>query len=47
MALHICTAGVVLQQFFIFVFIMFAIACERRLTRECDAEKATNAKRLL
>ncbi|CEJ57908.1 hypothetical protein PMG11_06585 [Penicillium brasilianum] len=45
--LHIYTAGVVLQQFFIFCFFGLSIVFKSRLARECDSEKQKRVRPLL
>lgn len=45
--LHIYTAGVALQQFFIVCFIVLSVIFRRRLARECDPEKAKSVQPLL
>ncbi|KAF7712522.1 RTA-like protein [Penicillium ucsense] len=45
--LHIYTAGVALQQFFILCFIGLSIVFNRRLAKECDNEKQKRVRPLL
>jgi hypothetical protein len=45
--LKIYTAGVALQQIFIFCFIGLSIVFTRRLARECDSEKQKRVRPLL
>lgn len=45
--LHVYTAGVVLQQCFIFCFLALSIAFRRRLKKECDPEKANGSELVL
>ena len=47
MGLHIYTAGVALQQFFIVCFIGFTIVFRHRLIRECSAERVRSLMPLL
>ncbi|KAJ5734846.1 hypothetical protein N7533_013249 [Penicillium manginii] len=45
--LHIYTAGVALQQFFIICFTVLSVIFRRRLSRECDPERAKSVQPLL
>jgi len=45
--LHIYTAGVALQEFFIFCFILLVYQFQRRLSRECNRESVLKARKLL
>lgn len=45
--LHIYTAGVALQEFFIFVFIFLVFSFQRRLAKEATVEQRASAKKLL
>ncbi|KAL2401273.1 putative lipid transporter atnI [Exophiala dermatitidis] len=45
--LHVYTAGVALQQCFIFCFLALSIAFRRRLKKECDPEKANGSELVL
>lgn len=45
--LHIYTAGVALQEFFILVFVFLVITFQRRLRASCSPEQIGQAKRVL
>ena len=45
--LHIYTAGVALQEFFIFCFLFLVFTFQRRLSREVEREKVQESKKLL
>lgn len=45
--LHIYTAGVALQEFFIFCFLFLVYKFQRRLSRECPRERVLEARKLL
>jgi peptidoglycan/LPS O-acetylase OafA/YrhL len=45
--LHIYTAGVALQEFFIFCFLFLVYQFQRRLSRECTRERVLEARKLL
>ncbi|KAM3074580.1 hypothetical protein ACMFMG_008010 [Clarireedia jacksonii] len=45
--LHIYTAGVALQEFFIFCFLYLVYTFQRRLKAECARERVVEARRLL
>jgi hypothetical protein len=45
--LHIYTAGVALQEFFIFCFLFLVFQFQRRLSKECTRERVVEAKKLL
>jgi hypothetical protein len=45
--LHIYTAGVALQEFFILCFLFLVYQFQRRLSRDCTKERVLEARKLL
>jgi hypothetical protein len=45
--LHIYTAGVALQEFFIFCFLFLVFTFQRRMSKEVEKERVQESKRLL